>query len=88
MKSPSSDATLPAARAEHVKTAIAKLRKIVGDKPFDSVRMDDALWPALERYLEIVSEASRHLPEEWKSNMDRTFMAPNSRRRQPASACL
>lgn len=57
----------PVERVEHVKNAIVTLRRIVGSRSLDETRLDEVLWPALERYFQIISEASRHIPQAWKS---------------------
>lgn len=55
------------ARARHIKDAIVKLRTILAGKTYEVVIADLALWPAFVRYLEIISEASRHIEEPWRS---------------------
>lgn len=51
-------------RIGHMQDAIANIRKIRGDASDERIRRDPILRAALERFFEIVSEASRHIPEE------------------------
>ena len=53
-------------RVQDVKRAIGELRTMLSGKSKDEVEVDHILKPAFERMLEIVSEASRNIPEEWK----------------------
>lgn len=53
-------------RAAHIKDAISKIRQIMKGYSYDQARSDIAVWPAFQRYLEIISEASGKLPPEWK----------------------
>jgi uncharacterized protein with HEPN domain len=57
-------------RARHIKVAIGKLRGILSGKNYERVRSDDALWPALERYLQVISEAARALPPAWTAEVE------------------
>lgn len=54
-------------RAEHIKTAISDIRTILNDVSFDQMVSAVLIRSAFERQLEIVSEASRHLPEDWRA---------------------
>jgi uncharacterized protein with HEPN domain len=49
-----------------MKNAILEIRKLLTDKTSDAVVTDMATRAAFERFLEILSEASRHVPENWK----------------------
>jgi len=53
-------------RLEHIKTAIADIRTILSGASYDQMVSDVVIRSAFERQLEIISEASRHLPEEWQ----------------------
>ena len=50
----------------HIRGAIASIRTVLEGRTIDDVAHDLALKPAFERYLEIISEASRHVPEQMK----------------------
>lgn len=54
------------ARVHHVKDAITVLRGALQGRAYSDVRKDRIVWAGLQRCLEIVSEASRHIPEQWK----------------------
>ncbi len=49
-------------RARHVLDAIAKIETFTAGRTFDRYLADDMCRHAVERCLEIVSEASRHIP--------------------------
>jgi uncharacterized protein with HEPN domain len=51
-------------RARHILDAIAKIETFTAGKTFDDCLADDMRRHAIERCLEIVSEASRHIPRE------------------------
>lgn len=53
-------------RLTDMKTAITDIRILLADKHFDVLVSDRATRAAFERFLEILSEASRHIPDEWK----------------------
>ncbi len=50
-----------------MKLAIERIRALLADKSFADVQADYVSTAAFERMLEIISEASRHVPDEWKS---------------------
>jgi uncharacterized protein with HEPN domain len=52
---------------EHIKDAIAIIERRVAGKTPDDLMADDVLRDALERRIEIISEASRRLPEDMKA---------------------
>jgi uncharacterized protein with HEPN domain len=54
-------------RALDVKDRIGKIRSMLVGLTFDDLSRDEIRRAAFERYLEIVCEASRHLPDEWKT---------------------
>jgi uncharacterized protein with HEPN domain len=54
-------------RLKDTKKAISAIRKLLSGKSLSAVRHDDDTQAAFERYLERLSEASRHIPTEWKA---------------------
>lgn len=50
-------------RLGHITISIAHMRQMLTDKTMDDVREDVVLTLAFERLMEIVSEASRYIPE-------------------------
>jgi uncharacterized protein with HEPN domain len=56
-----------AERLEHIATAISNIRKITKDQTRESFANDLMMRLAIERLLEVISEASRHIPTESKS---------------------
>jgi uncharacterized protein with HEPN domain len=57
----------PFHRLEHIKESIGHIRSLLAGKSEDDLREDRVARAALERFLEIISEASRHVPAEWKA---------------------
>lgn len=57
-------------RLRHMKECIDAIRILLSDKTADDVSRDLFTRAALERLLEVISEASRHLPQEWKDSLD------------------
>ncbi len=53
-------------RLTDMKNAVGQIRKLLAGKTVDVVVTDIATRAAFERFLEILSEASRHVPQEWK----------------------
>ena len=53
-------------RLTHLKQAIGNVRTLLAGKAVADIRSDDFVRAATERFLEVVSEASRHIPAEWK----------------------
>jgi uncharacterized protein with HEPN domain len=51
---------------EHIKEAIAIIERVAG-KTLDDLAADDVLRDAVERRIEMISEASRRLPEDMKA---------------------
>ena len=49
-----------------MKQAITNIRELLEGKEFGSLVTDTTIRAAFERHLEVLSEASRHVPEEWK----------------------
>ena len=52
---------------EHIQEAIASIERYVADKTFDDFAADDVLRAAVERRIEIISEASPRLPPAMKA---------------------
>jgi len=59
-------ATSPVERARHIKDSIAIIRDGLGGNSLDEASANRMMWGGYERQLMIISEASRHLPDEWK----------------------
>lgn len=55
------------AALDHILQAIERYRVAVGDLSFDALVKDFIRYYAAERFVEIISEASRRLPEAWKT---------------------
>lgn len=53
-------------RLLHVKESIADIRQLLDGKTIENVQSERVTRVAFERFLEIISEASRHVPDEWK----------------------
>lgn len=53
-------------RLTDIKAAITETNKLLDGKTPDILSADRAVRAAFERFLEIASEASRHIPQEWK----------------------
>ena len=58
---------LGALRVRHVKQSIVSIRNLLRGRSFEDARSDEVAWAAFERFLEILSEASRHIPDDWKT---------------------
>jgi uncharacterized protein with HEPN domain len=54
-------------RLTHIKTAIQDIYNLLEGKSLVTLRTEKATRAAFERFLEIISEASRHVPDEWKA---------------------
>jgi uncharacterized protein with HEPN domain len=52
-------------RLKDIKKAISAIRKLLSGKSLSEVQHDEDAQAAFERYLERLSEASRHIPTEW-----------------------
>lgn len=53
----------PSERAAHIKDAIADIRRLRASTSDEQITRDRILRAALERFFEIISEASRHIPD-------------------------
>jgi uncharacterized protein with HEPN domain len=54
-------------RVEDILISMEKIEKYVADKGFEQIVRDELLIDAVVRNLEIIGEASRHVPEEIRS---------------------
>jgi uncharacterized protein with HEPN domain len=54
-------------RVRHIKDAIASTRSLINAFSADEIEHDAIRRAALERFLEIISEASRHIPEDLRA---------------------
>ena len=53
-------------RVRDVKQSILSIRQLLAGRSFESMYDDVVVRAAFERFLEILSEASRSIPDEWK----------------------
>ncbi len=58
----------PEQRAADIKDSIRDIRDLLDGSSLDAISADRVKRAALERFLEIISEASRHLPKAWKDD--------------------
>lgn len=56
----------PSDRLDHIARAITNLEELRSAHTSEQISASAVLRAALERFLEVISEASRHLPDEWK----------------------
>jgi len=56
-----------AERLDHIRDAIRQIEFLLSDKDLASLAADRLARAAFERFLEIISEASRHVPAEMKA---------------------
>ncbi|RXF74366.1 HepT-like ribonuclease domain-containing protein [Hansschlegelia zhihuaiae] len=54
-------------RLHDIEAAIRDIRELLDHKTINALYTERATRAAFERFLEILSEASRHVPEEWKA---------------------
>jgi uncharacterized protein with HEPN domain len=66
MPDPFSETERGLERAEHVRQAIIDIRDLLHGVTIQDVLIDRLRRAAFERFLEIISEASRHIPQEWR----------------------
>lgn len=57
----------PSLRLADIKERIGYIRDLLAAKSLEQLEGDVQAGAALERFFEVISEASRHLPENWKS---------------------
>jgi uncharacterized protein with HEPN domain len=55
-------------RLTDIKSAITEINKLLDGRASDVLSTDRAVRAAFERFLEIASEASRHIPADWKED--------------------
>ena len=53
-------------RLNDMKDAIEAIYELLDGKTYDALSSEKITRAAFERFLEIISEASRHVPDEWK----------------------
>ncbi len=53
-------------RLEHIRGAISDIRNLLANRKIDDLGADKNARAAFERYLEVISEASRYIPDAWK----------------------
>lgn len=63
----SSDAERALWRLEHIQVAAQQIRTLLKDRVVADLGTDFVVRAAFERLIEIISEASRHIPAEWKA---------------------
>ena len=54
-------------RLGDMKDSISKIMRLLVDKTFEDILFDEVVRAAYERYLEVLSEASKHIPDDWKA---------------------
>jgi uncharacterized protein with HEPN domain len=54
-------------RLSHMKDSIVHIRELLDGRSVEQVVGDRVSRAALERFLEVLSEASRYVPDEWKA---------------------
>lgn len=54
-------------RLRDMQQALDDIRVLLADATLDELREDRIRRAAFERFLEVVSEASRHIPDDWKA---------------------
>jgi uncharacterized protein with HEPN domain len=54
-------------RLSHMKDSIAHIRELLDKRTIDQIVGDRVFRAALERFLEVLSEASRYVPDDWKA---------------------
>jgi uncharacterized protein with HEPN domain len=55
-------------RVRDAKQSILAIRDLLKDQTFESMYADAVVRAAFERFLEILSEASRSIPDQWKQD--------------------
>ncbi|MEJ0097773.1 MAG: HepT-like ribonuclease domain-containing protein [Bauldia sp.] len=58
----------PEQRAKDIKDYIRNIRDLLDGRSLNEIGRDTMKRAALERFLEVISEASRHLPKAWKDD--------------------
>ena len=57
----------PIDRLNHAFEAIAEIEMLLNQHSYEQIKKSSLMRAALERFLEIISEASRHFPDPWKA---------------------
>ena len=55
-------------RAQDIKQSITNIRELLADVTFDRMYQSPSIRAAFERFLEILSEAARHIPQDWRDD--------------------
>ena len=59
-------ATTALDRLAHIRERIALIRALLADTTYEAAYADPTRWAAYERHLEVISEASKSIPDAWK----------------------
>jgi uncharacterized protein with HEPN domain len=62
-------AARPLVRLRHIKENIRDIRSLLSNRTESDIVSDRFARAALERMLEVISEASRHIPQDWKTSL-------------------
>jgi uncharacterized protein with HEPN domain len=62
-------AARPLVRLRHIKDSIGDIRDLLEGRSEAEIAQDKSSRLALERLFEIISEASRHIPQEWRASL-------------------
>ncbi len=54
-------------RLADMQKSISEIKSLLANKAMDDLWNDSVVRAAFERFLEVMSEASRHVPDDWKS---------------------
>lgn len=57
-------------RLRDIKKCIVEIRQLLAGKTLEDLQKETVTRAAFERFLEILSEASRHIPDEWKREQE------------------
>ncbi|HEY9011225.1 MAG TPA: DUF86 domain-containing protein [Devosia sp.] len=60
-------ATTPVNRLNHISERIELIKQLLDGVGFDQAYRDPTRWAAFERHLEVISEAAKNIPPDWKS---------------------
>ncbi len=61
-------ATSGADRLRHIRERIALITEMFSGATYEEAWRDETRWAAFERHLEVISEASRNIPPEWRTD--------------------
>jgi uncharacterized protein with HEPN domain len=60
-------------RVRDMLEAISDIRALLDGRTFDAMHRDKNVRAAFERYLQVLTEASLHIPDQWKLDADPTI---------------